>query len=463
VALMRGLRGKAALKGLQKRLWGVGLARGATVALLVNLTGVALGFASQLVLARVLGAEQFGIYAYVMAWVTILSLFATLGYSDGLMRLVPTYCVAERWALLRGLIRYSATSVLIAGFGIVGVGAAAMMLLSDRLSPELRHTFLLGFATVPIFALAQTRSCLARSLGRVFSALAPNAIIRQLIIVSVLPFLAMGLDQVIRAPTAMAISLLGGLLALLLLTTSSRSAYPSSLRSAPIANDRSLWRRTSLHLLLVAGTQQCMNQSDILLLGWLADTTTAGLYIVANQITNVTILALIAMNQLIAPTISSMYAANDIAGLQKIATSTSWWVFGFSLLVIVPVFLFSAVLLSVFFGEHFARAASALRIIMIGQAINCSFGAIHFLLTMTGRHFKALAVFGGMAVVNVALNVALVPLYGIEGAAIAKAFTLFGWNITMAIIVFKDLKIVAGIYSTIDGLWSNRPKIGGFR
>jgi O-antigen/teichoic acid export membrane protein len=224
---MSWVRGNAVLEELRKRLWGVGLARGASVALVVNVMGIALGFASQMVLARILGPEQFGIYAYVLAWTTTLSLVATLGYGDGLMRLVPGYLVAEHWGLLRGIIRYVERSILIAGFGIVGLGAAAMVLLSDHLSPELRHTFLLGFAAVPIFALAQTRSCLARSLGRVFSALAPNAIVRPLTIVLVLPFLALGLDREIGASTAMVITLFGGLLALLLLIVSSRSAYPT--------------------------------------------------------------------------------------------------------------------------------------------------------------------------------------------------------------------------------------------
>ncbi len=237
----------------------MGLARGATIALLINATGVALGFAAKVVLARILGPEQFGVYAYVLAWVTVLSLLATLGYGDAIMRFAPAYRVQERWGLLRGLVRYAEASILIAGLGIFAVGAAVVMLLASQLASGLWQTFLLGLAAIPILALAQTRSCLARSFGRVFSALAPNATVQRLTIIVVVPLFALVLRQDIGPAIAMVITLFGAFLALLLLTFSIRSAYPVPMRSAPIADDRALWRRTSLQLLLVAGTQQCMS------------------------------------------------------------------------------------------------------------------------------------------------------------------------------------------------------------
>ncbi len=184
------------------------------------------------------------------------------------------------------------------------------------------------------------------------------------------------------------------------------------------------------------------------MLGWLADTTAAGIYIVANQITYVTILTLIAMNQLIGPTISTLYVKQDFDGLQKVVTLTSWWIFGLSFALTTPIFLFSDVILHAVFGGRFAEGAMALRVILIGQLLNCSFGSIVFLLTMTGHHSKATLVFGSMAALSIGLNAVLIPLFGLEGAAIAKALTLFGWNGIMAVIVYRNLQIVPGIYNT---------------
>ena len=49
------------------------LARGSLTALPIYVAGVGVSYVAQLVLARVLGAHEFGIYAYVMAIVSVLA------------------------------------------------------------------------------------------------------------------------------------------------------------------------------------------------------------------------------------------------------------------------------------------------------------------------------------------------------------------------------------------------------
>ena len=66
---------------------------------------------------------------------------------------------------------------------------------------------------------------------------------------------------------------------------------------------------------------------------------------------------------------------------------------------------------------------------------------------MTGHERDTATGVGIAAAVNVTLNVLLIPLWGIEGAAIATAISLMTWNILLAVWVYRRL----GIYTTAAG------------
>ncbi len=60
------------------------IARGSIVAFGIYVGGAGLTYGSQLLLARAIGADSFGLYAYVLAWVTMLAYLAVLGFDVSL-------------------------------------------------------------------------------------------------------------------------------------------------------------------------------------------------------------------------------------------------------------------------------------------------------------------------------------------------------------------------------------------
>src|SRR5690349_4524330 len=67
------------------------LARASIAAFAVFTVGALLSYLAQLVTARLIGPDSYGIYAYVLAWVTLLAYFSTLGFHVSLLRFVPAY------------------------------------------------------------------------------------------------------------------------------------------------------------------------------------------------------------------------------------------------------------------------------------------------------------------------------------------------------------------------------------
>ena len=80
-------------------------------------------------------------------------------------------------------------------------------------------------------------------------------------------------------------------------------------------------------------------------------------------------------------------------------------------------------------------------ILIAGHLVNALAGSVGFLMTMTGHEREAAYNIGVSVTVKLSLNAALIPPFGIEGAATATAFTTVLWNISVFVFVNQRLGI----------------------
>ncbi|MGH6917731.1 MAG: oligosaccharide flippase family protein [Geminicoccaceae bacterium] len=420
------------------------LARGASSAFIVNTLATGLAFLSQIVLARALGADGYGIYAYVMAWITILALLATLGFQTGMLRFASAYRAREEWPLLRGILRYAMRRVGLAGL-VIGIATACVVVaLGDRLAPELSRTFLVGCAMVPVLAFLQVGGSVARAFGGVVSALAPQNLLRQAVVLAVVGTWALLLSLAIEPHGAMIVMLVATAIALGTVGWSISRLQPAGLPTASIAYHAQEWRRAALAFLFMAAVRALLSRSDLLLLGMLADTTSVGIYAVASRVTDLVAFALTAINVMFAPNIAALHARGDRTALQAMVTTTAWWATLSALLIGLPLFVLAGTVLSLF-GDAFVSGTVVLRILLVGQIVNVAAGSVGPMLTMTGHERQAAIVLGVAAAAQIGMNTAMIPLFGMEGAAVTTALTVIGWNLAMGILVWRNLKIVPSV------------------
>jgi O-antigen/teichoic acid export membrane protein len=94
------------------------------------------------------------------------------------------------------------------------------------------------------------------------------------------------------------------------------------------------------------------------------------------------------------------------------------------------------------FGKGFPESAYLpLIIILGGQCISAAAGPVGFLMTMTRYEREASWFLGVSALLNVLLSVALIPVLGLIGAAIASAVSTIAWNLSALVFVRTRLDV----------------------
>jgi O-antigen/teichoic acid export membrane protein len=422
--------------------------RGGITAFVIYSVGVGLTYFSQLLIARMVGVHTYGVYAYVFAWMIVLAYASALGFDVALLRFVPTYEAVRDWPLLRGVIQYAQRRSAMVGVSVMLIGVCIVSL--RNLPPELRDTWLVGFTVVPVWALLWIRCSVVRAFGGVVSAVTPDRMVRDGLLVLLVGVASLGFGWTLNAPMVMAATFVSSAAGLGLASLAMRSMRPQIVEGIVPAYDATAWRRAALPLVLIGATEALFNRSGVLLLGWIGDTEDAGIYSLAFNIALVVALPRIAINTLFAPTISGLFARKDQAMLRALVTTSTAWTLGAGGCIALVLFAAAGPLLG-WFGADYAEGVPALRILLIGQVIAAAAGSQLYVMTMTGHERWAAVLLILNTVANAAVSALLIGLFGLTGAAIGAALTLVGWNVAMALFLWRRLGLPPGILAVFGG------------
>jgi len=427
---------------------GAVLARGASGSAGINAAGGLLALLAQLALARLLGVEAFGHYVYAFTWALVLSQIGRLGFQNALVRFTAAYRTRGQWGELHGLARRSAALTLSAGVIAAGAIAASTAGLGARLDAPLARTFVLAALLVPPLALLGPIEGLLRGYRQPVRALVPGRI--------VIPGATLALCGAVAAaagltaaPAAMALTVAAAITGTALgLGWCHRALAAEARPTTPVFHTR-YWLRAAVPVLAMTGLNMLMKQTDTLMLGALADTDRAGLYFPVARLSEVAALGLLSINAILGPLISELHTSGDKARLQRILRWSVASGFAVTLAGALVLWLAGEWLLGLF-GEAFTVAHPALLVLLGGQLVHAACGSVALLMTMTGHQDRAAIILVAVAVGNALLNAALIPAFGLVGAAVATAIAIATWNVWMFVAVKRRLGVDPSILSWRD-------------
>lgn len=396
------------------------LLAGAGRAFCVTVIATLVALASQVVLARILGPREFGVFACVTAWLNILALIATLGSDSALVRLLPKYAAEADWPRFRGALGWSRRLTLGISMLLAGLMIVPALLFRDELDRATLLTWCAGAAGLPLLGLAAVNQSALQGLKRIGLSQTPRLILRPVALSLTLLAIA-GLSATpITAPAAMAVNVAAFGLTLAVGARWLSATTPSTAKQCDAVSEGQGWTRLSVPLCLISGMSVLLQESSVILVGWLDDPASAGIYSVAVRLVRLMAFGMAAGNAIARPLFSELHARSDYAELQRVGSTAA-------LISVAGATACGAVLLAgrrfalEMFGDAFEAGAGVIAILACGQFINAAMGPASELLSMTGHERSSARILAMVALLSLAVGYPVVRQYGMTGAAVVAS------------------------------------------
>ncbi len=426
------------------------LVRGGTFTLAGSISGSVLRFLSIVVITRGLDAARAGVLFEGIALFTIASNIAELGADTGLVRAVARDRALGHTHDIRRTAAVALWPVL--AIGIV-LGAAGFVL-APRLAAVLIHGARRadGVATIRVLSMFLPLAALttvALSGTRGFGTMRAYVVIQNVAVPALRPLLmagtlvaGLGMVAVTLAwslPVAVGFAAaLGALFALVGVAERREPRDASSARSLrELASE--FWRFSAPRGLSVVFAV-ALAWLDVLLVGALRTAPEAGVYATVARFISVGEFSLQAASLAIAPQLSALIARDQSGRAQMLFQTATWWLMAPAWPLYVSLALFGPFLLRIF-GAQYITGSTALLIMVPAMIFFVGTGNNKIVLLMGGKSSWSLISIASALLINVVLNLILIPRLGINGAAIAFAAAIVVDNaiVTIAVRVFLKM------------------------
>ncbi len=400
---------------------GVGIAGAGVVNLLGGACGSLVGLVLAALVGRSLGTEGAGGYFVAVAVFLIASNVLELGADTGLVRFVSAAVATGRAGTVPALVAAAWRPVLLVGGAFVGAVALASAI-------GVNPTDLSGWQLTGGAALAALSSgvAIALSLTRGLGDPLTYPLLQNV----ALPLLRLAAVAVVVAlvgastTDVVAAWMLPTVVVAVLAALAARRAlrhHTAGLVREP-GEVRAFWGFSASRG-AAAAVEIALEWVDVLIVAALASAEAAGVYAVVTRAARAGEVVQQAARVAVGPQISAALARGDLLQARRLyglVTAAMIWL-AWPFYVVVAVFAEAVLNL---FGPGFDAGATSLRILVAAMAVATAAGTVQTIVLMGGRSSWQLADKSGALVLNVVLNLVLVPLWGIEGAAVAWAVTI---------------------------------------
>lgn len=393
--------------------------RAALSVFLIRIVGAALAYGTQILLARLLGKAEYGLFATVWVWVTVLGHGSLWGLSQATCRFVPHYRARGETDLARGFLAGGGVFTLVSGFATATTGAAVLWFGRDWIGEPYVWPFAIAMLLLPLLALQDYVEAVARSFNWPALAIAPPYILRHGFIGAAL-VASILLGAPAQAWVAIACTLAALVFALLIQVTILLRRMRRVLPAAPRNYRMREWISASLPLAAVDLALTGFNFVDVILMSFFLPPEAVAVYFAATRILQFVVFASYAATAATAPRFAEAKARGDLDSLRALVVRTARLTSAATILIGAVVLLAAPLLLRLF-GPGFDASFAPLAVLVMGVVAYSFFGPAEDVLNMLGGERLSAAVALTALMVAVLLNLLLIPAYGIMGAAIAMA------------------------------------------
>lgn len=404
-----------------------------------TIVGRGLGLLGETVVARSLPPAEYGhvVLAYTIAFLG--AQLAIFGVNDAVTRLLSAESdrdgqtrVLQHGFLMVVVIGLVLGSVLVFGRGILG------SLMSDA---EMPGYLLLLAPFVVLYPISRVAYGVIRAEERAGLAVLSRHVAGRVVPLALLAGAILAGAPLVGATLYwLGVPFFISIVAVYLL----RKEYPLSDVVAFVPDGATLRRMWSFSWPLAVSTSIfiLLSNLDVLMIGYFLDSDKVGYYRAIQPLRQAATMLLGSLSFLFLPVATKYYEDGELTNLAEFYTVSTKWVVAGTLPIVLVFGLFSEDVVRTFFGSPYLPGAAPLAILVVGlffRAVVGPNGDVVKAIDTTKIELvsAAIAVFA-----NFGLNVALIPTYGISGAALATVVGYFVYNSIEVLAIYY----VAGVH-----------------
>ncbi len=384
----------------------------------------AVSFFTIAVVARYLGPENYGKLSYAQSFISLFSIFASLGIDNILYRDLIAHPEKEEELLGTAIV-----SRLLFGCLTIAVAVVASLCLdSDKVLTAMIAIISFTFIFQPFTSFNTYLNAKIASKYYAFISIFDSFFMAGLKLVFV--YLGFGILYFASLLLLEAILFAGYYLVVYVVRFKGSLA-----RLRFSARTCMTLFKDSWPLLLASVSSYFYGRIDQVMIQYFMDSASVGFYDAAMRLTEVWIFFPSLIISSIFPAVANAYRTDLTQYYQRFKV-LSLLTLASMLCIVVPVFLLAPLIVHFVFGSAFAPTAGILRI-YVWSGIGITFIALvqsYLVIENRGKQFFLITFAGALA--NIALNLFLIPHYGMDGAAIA---TLLSYGLmVIAFCAFRE-------------------------
>ena len=392
---------------------------------------------NEILVARFLGIELYGFYALAFAVTKMGQFISIFGLQTSILHFIPIYSNRAQNDRVIGTIVAAILLPFIIGCGLI----ALIWFFSDWLSidllnkPGLENYLMLFAVSIPVLALSEIFGSITRALGyAIYYVLIVNLIPPIAYFLLLLLLMFTQADPLFVAAGFCLAYVIAFMLGIYFVR---RTLGAARLKETP-KYEFSVLYIYSIPLALNALVYIIFTFTDILMLGVMKDSEDVGIYRGCLQLTTVFQMIIVALNAGAANLISVMAAEKRNEELAKTYGTMIRWTAYLAVAAFIIIALNRIDLLSLL-GAEFTVAEHVLLLLLCAHLLRSCLGGTGFVLVVTGH--QKIESFNAIigTLLNVLLNLWLIPDHGILGAAIATSFAHLLLNILRVIQIYRYL------------------------
>lgn len=393
-----------------------------------------LNYAYRITIARNLGPEVFGLFVLAISIVGFITAISSLGFPEGLVRYIAIFRGKKEDNKIRYLFKSSLLIMILCGF----IGGLFLFIFAEPISMILFHNtklinFLMVFAfVIPLILVYNVLSSTLRAFEEISWYSFIENILQNIIKLSaLLLFIALGLEI-----NSVIYSYLLGVIAVLLASyavlkyKSPLLFKKEELEKREKTKIKKNFLKYSIPLMFFGVISGFLVLTDSSVIGYFLNAAQVGFHNAAMSIALLLLVQPLLFSKLFLPLITKEYGKNNLSLIEELGKQVQKWIFIINLPALLIMLIFPGAIINILFGEQYLVAENALRFLAVGIFIlSIGSSVSENLIYMVGRSKTILYNTLFISIVNLILNIILVPRYGINGAAFS----------TMIVCIFLSL------------------------